>query len=105
MLGCDTDVVLDGAVLGKPADAAAARAMLACGARGARARVLSGLALLGRTAASASDAETAVRFRPLSETEIDAYVADRRVAGAGRRLRGPGLRLGPDRRVDGDSRT
>ena len=46
VLGVDTDVVLDGRLLGKPADAAAARARLEA-LSGTTHEVLSGLVLLG----------------------------------------------------------
>jgi len=74
IIGVDTEVALnDGAVLGQPADAAAARAMLASLA-GREHRVLSGLAVLGAEERSGV-AETIVRMRKLDAREIDAYVA------------------------------
>ncbi len=75
VLGVDTAVVLaGGAVLGKPADAAAARAMLAR-LEGREHRVLSGLALIADDRELVGHAETVVRFRPLTAEEIDTYVA------------------------------
>ena len=75
VLGVDTAVVLTGfAVLGKPADAAAARAML-MQLEGRLHRVLSGLALIAGDREIVGHAETVVRFRPLSAAEIDTYVA------------------------------
>ncbi len=75
MLGVDTAVVLaDDAVLGKPADATAARAMLAR-LEGREHRVLSGLALIADGRELVAHAETVVRFRPLTAAEMDIYVA------------------------------
>jgi septum formation protein len=75
VLGVDTAVVLaDATVLGKPADAPAARAMLAR-LEGREHRVLSGLALIAGGRELVGHAETVVRFRPLTADEIDAYVA------------------------------
>jgi septum formation protein len=75
-LGADTLVVLDGAVLGKPADAADAHAMLRRLA-GRTHTVYTGLALLH----PATDRHltvyeaTQVTFAPLTDGEIAAYVA------------------------------
>lgn len=75
MLGVDTTVVLaDGAVLGKPPDATAARAMLAR-LEGAEHRVLSGLALIADGRELVGHADTVVRFRPLTAEELECYVA------------------------------
>ncbi len=75
VIGVDTAVVLtDGTVLGKPADAVVARAMLARLA-GTEHRVLSGLAVLADGCDLIGHAETVVRFRPLEPAELDAYVA------------------------------
>lgn len=75
-LGADTLVLLEGEVLGKPAGAEEARAMLRR-LSGRTHTVLSGLALIfppeGRSV-TAHEA-TEVTFAPLSEQEIDAYVA------------------------------
>ncbi|MGI9116219.1 MAG: Maf family protein [Gaiellales bacterium] len=74
VLGVDTEVVVDdGAVLGQPADAASARAMLAALA-GREHRVLSGIALIGAEERVAV-AETRVRVVALDDDELDAYVA------------------------------
>ena len=74
VLGADTVVVLDGEVLGKPPTPEAARATLRRLA-GREHTVYTGLALAhgGRTV-TAHEA-TAVRFGPLAEDEIAAYVA------------------------------
>ncbi len=75
-LGADTIVVLDGEVLGKPADAAAARAMLRR-LSGATHTVYTGLALVhpesGRR--RAAHEATRVTFGALSDAEIADYVA------------------------------
>jgi septum formation protein len=75
VIGVDTEVVLDdGAVLGKPADAAAARAMLGALA-GRRHRVLSGLAILAEGAEHSETIATDVHFRSLDAAALDGYVA------------------------------
>jgi septum formation protein len=75
VLGVDTIVTIDGDVLGKPADAAEAAAMVARLA-GRTHHVVSGLAVAAGTDAlrSGTDA-TEVRFRPLTSDEVAAYVA------------------------------
>lgn len=78
VLGCDTIVVLDGVIYGKPPDAAAARATL--GALGGRTHeVISGLAVLlpdGRsgTLQRTAIARTRVTFRALDDGLLDWYV-------------------------------
>jgi len=81
VLAADTIVVLDGAILGKPRDAADARRMLGLIA-GREHRVLSAVAV--REVAGASGAgdrsasaveESRVRVRPLDAAAIDWYVA------------------------------
>jgi septum formation protein len=93
IVGCDTIVVLDGVIYGKPADPAAARATLAALA-GRTHEVLSGVAvvlsgeLIDRSIQERSTvpatiraqertalARTAVTFRSLAEDELDALVA------------------------------
>jgi septum formation protein len=76
VLGADTEVILDGEVLGKPADAAAAAAML----RRLSARthaVVTAYALVhcGKGEEVVRSVETAVTFRALSDDEIGVYVA------------------------------
>jgi septum formation protein len=78
VLGCDTIVVLDGVIYGKPADAAAARRTIA--ALGGRTHeVISGLALLvcdggPEVAERTAVARTRVTFRELDEGLLDWYV-------------------------------
>jgi septum formation protein len=78
VIGCDTIVVLDGVIYGKPADAEAARATLS--ALGGRTHeVLSGLALLiadgqSQAVARTALARTRVTFRALDRELLDWYV-------------------------------
>jgi septum formation protein len=75
VLGADTTVVVDGAVLGKPSDKADAAHMLGRLA-GRRHQVLTGLCLRGPDGFHRSDViTTVVEFAPLSCAEIAAYVA------------------------------
>jgi septum formation protein len=106
VLGCDTIVVLDGVIYGKPPDEAAARRTLA--ALGGRTHeVLSGLAVLladghsevvERTAA----ARTRVTFRAFDEQLLDWYVAtgEWRGRSGGYAIQGAGAKLAL--RVDGE---
>ena len=78
MLGCDTIVVLDGVIYGKPSDVAAARGTLT--ALGGRTHeVISGLAVLlpgdrGEIAQRTAVARTRVTFRALDDALLDWYV-------------------------------
>lgn len=74
VIACDTDVVLDGEVLGKPADAAEARAYLdRMSGRGHT--VMSGLVVLDEIGEERSGLERSeVVFRDLGETEKQRYV-------------------------------
>lgn len=76
VIGCDTDVVFDHHVVGKPADEAQAREYLA-ELSGRTHRVLSGLTILGPEPDQARTgvAESSVRFRELGADEIDRYLA------------------------------
>ena len=72
-IACDTDVVLDGEVLGKPADEAEARAYLdRMSGRGHE--VLSGLVVLDGDQERAGLERTTVVFKDLSEAEKARYV-------------------------------
>jgi septum formation protein len=73
-IGADTIVVIDGAILGKPRDAADAAVMLRR-LSGREHEVFTGVAVAhgGRTASGA--ARTLVRFRSLDDATISAYVA------------------------------
>lgn len=74
VLGADTVVVLDGALLGKPADDDEARAMLAR-LSGRQHEVMTGVCLLGGGREAARVESTRVWFAPLSPDEIAAYVS------------------------------
>jgi len=74
VLGADTTVVIDGEILAKPADAADARRMLAL-LSGRRHEVLTGICLLNGEAAIRDCAATSVVFAPITDAEIDEYVA------------------------------
>jgi len=75
VLAADTTVVLDGAILGKPLDAADARTMLARLA-GCTHEVMTGVAVIdGRGSLRDTVLATRVTFRTLAPDEIAAYVA------------------------------
>jgi len=74
VLAADTTVVVDGEILGKPRDDDDARRMLRLLA-GREHAVLTGIALHSSSEKAAEVDETLVRFAPLSEAEIDWYVA------------------------------
>jgi septum formation protein len=74
VVAADTEVVLDGTVLGKPADRAEATAMLRA-LSGRTHVVLTGVHVLAGDRESAAVEETLVCFRVLSDEEIAAYVA------------------------------
>ena len=73
VIGCDTDVVLDGEVLGKPADEAEARAYLNR-MSGRAHQVLSGLVVLQGGEERSGLERTEVVFRELSEADKARYV-------------------------------
>ncbi len=74
VLGVDTAVVLGGRMFGKAATPEAARSMLATLA-GRRHEVVSGLALVAAGLEVVEHDVTAVVFRSLTESELEAYVA------------------------------
>jgi septum formation protein len=74
VIACDTDVVLDRVVLGKPADAAEARRYLDRMA-GRTHEVLSGLVVLDGDRELSGLECTQVTFKALSGAEKDRYVA------------------------------
>lgn len=74
VLACDTDVVLDGKALGKPADAAESRRYLDR-MSGCAHTVMSGLVLLVDGEERSGLERTTVVFRELSEAEKERYVA------------------------------
>jgi nucleoside triphosphate pyrophosphatase len=73
VLGADTEVVLDGEVLGKPADAAAAAALLHR-LSGRDHEVMTGIAVLEDGAERTGVATTRVRFRELAPADVEWYV-------------------------------
>jgi septum formation protein len=73
VLAADTTVVLDGALLGKPGDAAEAQRMLR-GLAGRWHEVLTGVAL-AHTRLEVTCVTTRVCFRALSDAEIACYIA------------------------------
>jgi MAF protein len=76
VIGADTVVVCDGDILGKPAGAAEARAMLRR-LRGRGHTVTSGIAVLDRESGrqAAGSLTTTVWMRPYGDDEIEAYIA------------------------------
>jgi septum formation protein len=74
VLGADTTVTLDNAILGKPGDAADAARMLRL-LSGRTHRVITGVALVTAEGAEVAAEATEVRFLALSDEEIAAYVA------------------------------
>ena len=73
VIACDTDVVLDGEVLGKPADAAEARAYLDR-MSGRAHEVMSGLVVIEDGEERSGLEKTTVVFKDLSDEEKDRYV-------------------------------
>lgn len=76
IVASDTLVSLDGAALGKPADADDARRMLRA-LSGRTHEVFTGVCLMDAKSGRRESrvVRTGVRFRPLSDAEIDAYIA------------------------------
>jgi septum formation protein len=103
VIGCDTDVVVDGRALGKPADEKAARQFLRL-LSGREHEVLSGLVLLGPEADRVREGvgRSVVAFRALADEEMDAYVAfgEWRERAGGYAIQGLGSTLAE--RVEGD---
>lgn len=75
-IGCDTDVVIEGNLIGKPEDELRAHEYLAQ-LSGRTHEVVSGLALLGpgEDQVRTGTAESRVTFRTLERSEVDSYVA------------------------------
>jgi septum formation protein len=94
VLGCDTIVVLDGTIYGKPPDAAGARRTL--GALGGRTHeVISGVALLLGEEQRTAVARTRVTFRALDDDLLGSYVATEEWRGrsGGYAIQGAGAKL------------
>ncbi|WFC61203.1 septum formation inhibitor Maf [Pseudomonas sp. REST10] len=74
VLGADTAVVLDGRILGKPADFVESREML-LSLSGRSHQVMTAVALVGAGRESSRVVTSEVSFRTLGEAEIEAYWA------------------------------
>jgi septum formation protein len=74
VLGADTEVVLDGQALGKPADAAGAVAMLAA-LSGRTHEVITAVAVRWQTQLVAAVSTSRVTLRAIARDEIERYVA------------------------------
>ena len=74
VLGSDTAVVLDGRILGKPRDRADALATLAA-LSGREHQVMTAVALVSHARRAARVVISTVRFKNLSQTQIEAYWA------------------------------
>ena len=74
ILAADTTVVVDEQILGKPADSEEARQMLRT-LQGRWHQVLTGVALVSGKTSRVAHEVTEVRFAPMSEAEVDWYVA------------------------------
>ena len=100
VIGADQVLVLEGRVLGKPADEVDARAQLARMA-GRRHALITAVALVGDGIWQGQE-KTTLQVRPLTGGEIDAYVAtgEWRGCAGGYRLEGRGLAL--FERIEGD---
>jgi septum formation protein len=101
VLGVDTEVVLDGRVYGKPADASEAETMLE-ELSGRTHEVVSGLCLLTRAWEELRHAVTRVSFRALTPRELGLYVAsgEWRERAGGYAIQGLGAAL--IERIEGD---
>jgi septum formation protein len=103
VIGSDTEVVIDGRVLGKPADEMQAREFLEQ-LSGRSHEVLSGLALLGPEEGQAREgvARSVVTFEALDGERIDAYLdsGEWRDRAGGYAIQGLGATLAE--RVEGD---
>jgi septum formation protein len=74
VIGSDTVVALDGRLLGKPADAEEARAMLRS-LRGRAHEVVTGVAVIADGAERVTHSSTAVTMRDYSDEEMEAFIA------------------------------
>jgi len=101
VLGVDTIVVLDGAIYGKPADAAEARATLAQ-LSGRVHEVVSGVAVVDGGETRTASATTRVTFRALDAAALDWYLATEewRERAGGYAIQGRGAALVAG--IDGD---
>jgi septum formation protein len=101
VLGVDTEVLLDGRLLGKPADSTEARAML--GSLAGRAHeVVTGLCLRTEEWEELETVTTLVTFRALAEHELQAYVETGEWEGRAGGYAIQGVGAGLIERIDGD---
>lgn len=101
VLGCDTEVVLDGRVYGKAASAAEAEEMLES-LSGRTHAVVSGLALLTDAWEEVHSETTLVTFRSLTPRDLAHYVASREWEGRAGAYAIQGLGASLVERIDGD---
>jgi nucleoside triphosphate pyrophosphatase len=101
VLGCDTEVVCDGRVFGKPANAAAAEEMLESLA-GKTHEVVSGLVLLTPAWEEVHREVTRVTFRPLDARDLAHYVASGEWEGRAGAYAIQGLGASLVERIEGD---
>ena len=101
VLGVDTEVLFEGALLGKPADATEAEAMLEALA-GRTHDVVSGLCLRTPAWEELHEAVTHVTFRELTPRDLAHYVAAREWEGRAGGYAIQGLGAGLVERVEGD---
>lgn len=73
VIGSDTSVIVDGIILGKPADRADAKRML-CLLSGKTHKVITGCAVFKNGKSASFSEVTEVRFHKLSESEIEDYL-------------------------------
>jgi septum formation protein len=101
VLACDTEVILDGDVFGKPASEAEARAFLQR-LSGRTHEVYGGIVLRNGGDEQTGVCVTTVDFRPLEADEIDSYVAtgEWRGRAGGYAIQGRGAAL--VQKIDGD---
>jgi septum formation protein len=102
VIGCDTEVVVDGRILGQPGTAAEARSYLLM-LSGREHEVLSGLVVAGEDGGERSGVcSSTVTFRQLGENEVERYVdsGEWRERAGGYALQGLGSTLVA--RVEGD---
>ena len=101
VLGCDTEVVCDGRVFGKPETEAAAEEMLES-LGGKTHEVVSGLALLTPAWEEVHREVTRVRFRPLTPRDLARYVASGEWEGRAGAYAIQGLGASLVERIEGD---
>jgi septum formation protein len=100
VVGSDTIVVAQGGHLGKPADAADARSMLAR-LRGGAHEVVSGVALVAGNGRHRGAVRTTVRMRAYSDDEIERYVASGRPLDKAGAYAIQDVDFGPVERIEG----